>query len=269
MIEIACDLCYNTLDERRRVKMLNQERHEAILKIVNEKGAASVAELTAALGVSESTIRRDLLELSSSGSLKKVHGGATLNRRQFIVSEDTVSDKQDKNVEEKRRIAKYAAEQISDSDFVFLDAGTTTLFMIDYLPDNLKASFVTNGISHAKLLSKRNFRVVILGGQLKSTTEAVIGLAAANNLQNYNFTKAFLGANGITENQGFSTPDSEEAFVKAAAINRSFVSYVLADSSKFGRVSSVSFATVDRACIITDKKPDGLFEKLTVIKVID
>lgn len=249
--------------------MLNSERHEAILKIVNEKGAASVAELTEALGVSESTIRRDLLELSRSGGLKKVHGGATLTKKQFVFNEDTVSDKQDKNIDEKRLIAKYAAELISDSDFVYLDAGTTTLCMIDYLPENLKACFVTNGISHAKLLSKRNFRVVILGGQLKSTTEAVIGFVAANNLQNYNFTKAFLGTNGITETQGFSTPDSEEAFVKATAINRSFVSYVLADSSKFGKVSSVSFATIDRACIITDKKPDGHFEKLTVIKVIE
>lgn len=249
--------------------MLNSERHEIILKIVNEKGAVSVAELTEALGVSESTIRRDLLELSRSGSLKKVHGGATLTKKQFIFNEDTVSDKQDKKIDEKRLIAKYAAEQISDSDFVYLDAGTTTLCMIDYLPEHLKASFVTNGISHAKRLSKRNFRVVILGGQLKSTTEAVIGFVAANNLQNYNFTKAFLGTNGITETQGFSTPDSEEAFVKATAINRSFVSYVLADSSKFGKVSSVSFATIDRACIITDKKPDGHFEKLTVIKVVE
>ena len=249
--------------------MLNSERHDVILKIVNEKGAVSVAELTEALGVSESTIRRDLLELSRSGSLKKVHGGATLTKKQFVSSEYTVSDKQDKNIDEKRLIAKYAAEQISDSDFVYIDAGTTTLCMIDYLPENLKASFVTNGISHAKMLSKRNFRVVILGGQLKSTTEAVIGFVAAKNLQSYNFTKAFLGTNGITETQGLSTPDSEEAFVKAAAIDRSFASYVLADSSKFGKVSSVSFATVDRACIITDKKPDGNFEKLTVIKVIE
>ena len=249
--------------------MLYSERHDLILKIVNEKGAVSVAELTEALGVSESTIRRDLLELSRSGSLKKVHGGATLTKKQFVSSEDTVSDKQDKNIDEKRLIAKYAAEQISDSDFVYIDAGTPTLCMIDYLPDNLKASFVTNGLRHAKLLSKRNFRVVILGGQLKSTTEAVIGFVAAKNLQSYNFTKAFLGSNGITETQGFSTPDSEEAFVKAAAIDRSFASYVLADSSKFGKVSSVSFATVDRACIITDKKPDGNFEKLTVIKVIE
>ncbi len=249
--------------------MLNQERHEAILKILNEKGAVSVTELTDTLNVSESTVRRDLLLLSNSGKLKKVHGGATLNKKQFIFNEDTVSDKQEKNIDEKRRIAKCAAEQITDSDFVYLDAGTTTLFMIDFLPEKLNASFVTNGINHAKLLSKRGFKVCILGGQLKHSTEAIIGLAAANNIQNYNFTKAFIGANGITEAQGFSTPDSEEAFVKAAAINRSFVSYILADSSKFGKVSSISFATVDRACIITDSKPEGLFEKLTVIKVAE
>ena len=249
--------------------MLNQERREAILKIVNEKGAASVAELTRALGVSESTIRRDLLKLSRGGGTTKVHRGATLNKRQYIAGEDAVSDKRDKNSDEKHIIAKYAASQIDDSDFVYLDAGTTTLFMIDYLPETLKAGFVTNGISHAKLLAKKKLKVVILGGQLKDTTEAVIGLAAANNLQNYNFTKAFLGTNGITESQGYSTPDSEEAFVKAAAINRSFVSYVLADSTKFGKVSSVSFATIDRACIITGKKPDGAFEKLTVIKVVE
>lgn len=249
--------------------MLNQERREAILKIVNEKGAASVSELTGALGVSESTIRRDLLELSRGGGITKVHGGATLNKRQYIADEDAVSDKRNKNADEKHIIAKYAASQIDDSDFVYLDAGTTTLFMIDYLPETLKAGFVTNGISHAKLLAKKKLKVVILGGQLKDTTEAVIGLAAANNLQNYNFTKAFLGTNGITESQGYSTPDSEEAFVKAAAINRSFVSYVLADSTKFGKVSSVSFATIDRACIITGKKPDGAFEKLTVIKVVE
>ena len=69
--------------------MLNQERHEAILKILNEKGAVSVTELTETLNVSESTIRRDLLLLSNSGKLKKVHGGATLNKKQFIFNEDT------------------------------------------------------------------------------------------------------------------------------------------------------------------------------------
>jgi DeoR family fructose operon transcriptional repressor len=208
------------------IKVFNPERHELILRILNEKGAVSVAELTETLGVSESTVRRDLVELSEAGVLNKVHGGATLNKRQYIMTEDTVNDKREKNVCEKRKIAEYAAKQINDSDFVYIDAGTSTLFMVDYLPKDLKATFVTNGISHAKLLAKRNYKAVIIGGQLKSTTEAVIGLSAANNLQNYNFTKAFLGTNGITENQGYSTPDSDEAFVKSAAIIQRFVEFV-------------------------------------------
>ena len=137
--------------------MLTQERHEAILKILSEKGSVSVAELTKTLGVSESTVRRDLILLSNSGNLKKIHGGATLTKKQFISGEDTVSDKSEKNIDEKRRIAKYAASQINSSDFVYLDAGTTTLFMIDYLPEGIKANFVTNGITHAKALSKKGF----------------------------------------------------------------------------------------------------------------
>lgn len=249
--------------------MLTQERHDAILKILNDRGAVSVNELTKILGVSESTVRRDLILLSEGGRLKKIHGGATLSQKQFIYTEDTVSDKQDKNTQEKLCIAKYAASQINDSDFIYLDAGTTTLAIIDFLPEKTNARFVTNGITHAKVLAKRGLSVCILGGQLKHSTEAIIGISAANNLQNYNFTKAFIGTNGITEAQGYSTPDSEEAFVKSAAINRSFVTYMLADSSKFGKVSSISFATIDRACIITDKKPDDIFNKLTVIKVAE
>ena len=85
--------------------MFNPERHELILRILNEKGAVSVAELTETLGVSESTVRRDLVELSEAGVLNKVHGGATLNKRQYIMTEDTVNDKREKNVCEKRKIA--------------------------------------------------------------------------------------------------------------------------------------------------------------------
>lgn len=249
--------------------MLNQERRNAILDILEEKGSVSVSELTKRLNASESTIRRDLIALSKWGKLNKVHGGATLNPQEYISSEAPVCEKRTKNIEEKQRIAKYCASQIHDDDFVYLDAGTTTLFMIDYINSACKATFVTNGISHAKRLLQKGLNVYILGGMLKTATEAVIGLVAANNIHNYNFTKAFLGTNGITESKGFSTPDTEEAFVKAAAMENAFVSYVLADSTKFGKVSAVNFASVDRACIVTDKPVDDIYKNKTVIKVVD
>lgn len=249
------------------MSMLTQQRHEEILRQLQEKGAVSVTELTVQLNASESTIRRDLLALDKMGKLHRVHGGATQTNRQFLLSEDNIEEKTSKMIEQKRLIAQYAAEQVQEGDFVFLDAGSTTLLMIDYLKPGV-ATFVTNGIVHARELAHRGLEVLILGGQLKAVTEAVVGIAAAQSLSNYNFSKAFIGTNGISTKYGYSTPDTDEAFLKSAAIDRSFVSYVLADSSKFGKVSTVSFGTLNSSAIITEHLPDQRYAEQTVIKVV-
>ena len=86
--------------------MLNQERKDKILQIIQERGAVSVSELTGILDASESTVRRDLIELSKKGNINKVHGGATLNKQQFISQEENVSAKKAEHSDEKRKIAK-------------------------------------------------------------------------------------------------------------------------------------------------------------------
>lgn len=91
---------------------------------------------------------------------------------------------------------------------------------------------------------------------------------AARSIHGFNFTKAFVGANGVSDSGGFTTPDTEEAYVKAAAMENAFVSYVLADSSKFGKISSVRFASIDTACIITDSEPEEIYRSKTVVKVL-
>ncbi len=247
--------------------MLTQDRQSKILSILNEQGSVTVTRLTEMLSSSESTIRRDLTALANEGKLNKVHGGATVLNQEFIRLEDNIEQKLTKNIDKKKNIAKYAAEQIKDDDFVFIDAGTTTLLMTSYLK-NSKATFVTNGVDHAKQLAQNGCKAIVLGGLLKQSTEAIIGLVAATNLQKYSFTKAFLGANGISEKQGYTTPDTEEAMLKAVAAERSFVSYVLADCSKFERVSAVTFGTLDSACIITDKCENEKIKKLTVVKEV-
>ena len=249
--------------------MLTQQRHEEILRLLQENGSVSVNELTERLETSESTIRRDLLALDRMGKLHRVHGGATRTERQFLLSEDNIEEKIAKNIDEKRRIAAYAAEQIQPGDFIYLDAGTTTLLVIDYLTiDPSEVTFVTNGIMHGRELSRRGYRVYLLGGELKATTEAIVGIAAAQNLMNYNFSKAFLGTNGISSKFGYSTAYTDEAFLKTAAVDRSFVSYVLADSSKFGKVSTVTFGTLNSSAIITDDLPDQRYLEQTVVKVV-
>ena len=113
--------------------MLSQERQSLILDIIKEQGSVTVTRLTEILQSSESTVRRDLSYLASKGKINKVHGGATALGQEFIKLEDNIEEKLTKNTDEKTKIAQYAASQIQDDDFVFIDAGTTTLLMTTFL----------------------------------------------------------------------------------------------------------------------------------------
>ena len=128
-----------------------------------------------------------------------------------------MSTKRELYAEEKTAIARKAASLVKPHDFVYLDAGSTTLRLIDFLNEKA-ATYVTNGISHAAHLAARGCKVFILGGQLKALTEAITGTEALANLDNYNFTKGFFGTNGISPKSGFSTPDSAEGIIKGAAL---------------------------------------------------
>lgn len=162
-------------------------------------------------------------------------------------------------------IAQYAASLIEDNDYVFIDAGTTTEKMIDYI-DNHTASYMTNGIIHAQKLAQRGFKVNIIGGTLKRVTLSIIGACAVKSIANYNFTKCFMGANGIDIERGLTTPDLEEALIKEEVIKRSNDAYVLTDSSKFDQVFAVTFSDLKEVCIITDRLDNALYRKHALIK---
>lgn len=247
--------------------MLTLERQQVILQLLNEKDTVTVAELTELLQTSESTIRRDLAELDKKGKLHKIFGGAASNRQRIIEDTNTVNRKEKLNVKEKTAIAQYAAKMINDYDCVYIDAGTTTSALIDYI-ENRTAIYVTNGIVHAKKLIQKGLKAHVIGGQLKLSTEAIIGADGLNNLKKFNFTKCFLGTNGIEKNTGFTTIDIEEALIKAEALSRSYMAFVLADHTKFSQVFPVTFGQLKQACIITDKLPDKKYAVHTVIKEV-
>ncbi len=245
--------------------MLTEERYAKILHILKEKQAVTVLDLTRLLDASESTVRRDLTALHKSGHLNKVHGGATAIDSSLLSSgEDDMRTKSDLHTEEKLIIGRRAASLIQEEDFVYLDAGSTTFSMIEFIPP-VKAVFVTNGLPHAARLAGRGLKVFILGGKIKATTEAVIGTEALHSLQTYNFTKGFFGTNGISLKSGYSTPDPSEGIVKGEALSRSKNAFILADSSKFNRISPTSFADLSAASIITEQLPDMKYHKYTTI----
>ena len=232
--------------------MLTEERFAKIVKIVNQEGTVTVLELAQAIGISESTIRRDLNQLDKLGRIRKVHGGATAAVLMSDGHERNMQEKYSRNIEEKRAIAAYAATLVHPNDFVFLDAGSTTEQMAEYLEENT-AFYVTNGITLAQKLAARGFKTMLLAGRVKASTDAVIGMEAVSSLARYHFTRGFFGTNGITVVEGFTTPDLEEAANKRAAMEHCRQCYVLADNSKFDTLSNVSFGELSKAKIITTK----------------
>ena len=161
--------------------MLTEERYAAILRILAGKKAVTVQELTRALDASESTVRRDLTALHKRGRLYKVYGGATSIDNNYSSNEEDMRTKRELHTEGKIAIARHAASLIRRGDFVYLDAGTTPLHMIDFITEP-SAVFVTNGMPHALKLAEKGFKTFILGGRLKDTTEAVIGTEALSML---------------------------------------------------------------------------------------
>lgn len=130
LIEINRFHCYN--ERVGGFLMLTAERHDYILNKLRETGIVRLQELVNELNCSESTIRRDLTYLETKGLLKRIHGGA---KRLYTVEEElTIKQKSVKNVHEKQLIGKLAASLVTDQDVIFIDAGTTTLEMIQYLP---------------------------------------------------------------------------------------------------------------------------------------
>ena len=177
--------------------MLTEQRYEIILGLLREKNSVTVTELKDILDASESTVRRDITALYKAGKLTRVFGGAVALEHTVNAYEPTVAQKSELNIEEKKKIAAYAASLIQPEDFVYLDAGTTTGYMLEHL-NGSRATFVTNGVSHARTLAQMGIHVLLIGGELKGSTEAVIGSQAMQMLKNYHFTKGFFGTNGMT-----------------------------------------------------------------------
>lgn len=247
--------------------MLAEVRMEAILAELDKEQAVSVAHLCRVTGASEATIRRDLNELARRGKLNKVYGGALPIREKFQTDELDMDTKRQLHQEEKMRIARYAASLITDDDVVYLDAGSTVMYMVEHI-QAAKATFVTNSVECALRLPKRGLRTYVIGGVLKPGTLAIIGGEAMEGLKKYHFTKAFLGTNGIAIGPGFTTPDPEEAMVKAAAAAHAREIWVLADSSKFGAITAAAFLPLEGAGIISDRLADPGYRDYTDINEV-
>lgn len=247
--------------------MLREERYREILDLVNERGSISTSDLEEKLKASPSTVRRDLTELERQGKLKKVFGGAKkITKPSFIGFDEDMTVKEGKNMRQKLAIGKLAAGLIEENDFIYMDAGTSVEAMITFIgKENL--TFVTNSVGIGRELASLKYKVIILPGFLKLTTDSIIGSPALEYLDSFSFSKGFFGTNGIDSDFFFTTPDINEALVKKKAISKCQKAYILADQSKFNKISQVTFSKDTDLPIITEEKnEEGRVGKITYLK---
>lgn len=245
--------------------MLMKQRHQLILQRLSEQKVVKLKELVDLTDSSESTIRRDLTDLEAEGYLARVHGGATLIATPD--EEPTFEEKRDRFVDEKVAIARKAATFIEDGMSIYLDAGTTTQAMVPFLQGK-KIVVVTNSLPIANELFDLDIKTFVIGGELKRSTQALVGYNARESMMNYRVDLAFLGMNGIDIEAGYTTPDPEEALVKKTAIELAQTSFVLADASKIGKRTFTRVATLDAAQLITSSR-ESMSSIQTITKVVN
>jgi len=232
--------------------MLEETRRAKLIDLIKEKGEITVNELSKALGVTGTTIRKDLSDLETLGMIVRTHGGALLPSHTKV--EWNFIQKSKQHVEEKHAIAKRALEFVKPGDSIILDSGTTTLAIAREIKKTqlLPLTIVTNNFFIAAELVGTGIDLIVLGGIVRENSFSLIGAFAEENIKKIYADKAFVGATGFSKD-GFMTPNVNEAKIKSLMISQSGESFVIVDSSKFERPSFAIYTTFDQIDhVITD-----------------
>lgn len=248
--------------------MLAEQRRQLILERLKERGAIRTSELSELFAVSEMTIRNDLKELLQRGMLERIHGGAITKDK--VTFEPSYHDKTILHSEEKRRIGQAAATLIEEGMAVFIGNGTTTMQIVKHLDGSKRITAFTNSLNHAIELSEiPSVDLSVIGGHLRGKSYAMVGPLAKQSLEFVYFDLIFLGVDGISFEQGLTIPSLNEADTARALLKRARQAIIVADHSKFGKVTHGKIADIEEIDrVITDDKVDERYkEKLAELNV--
>jgi DeoR family transcriptional regulator, myo-inositol catabolism operon repressor len=225
--------------------------------ILNNK-TVSLDKLCEVFNVSMNTIRRDISTLIEKGSIKKIYGGVTVNEINTVVP---FEERYIEHSSEKDMICKLASKFIHDGDVIFIDSGTTTMKILDYIKDYQNLTILTNNLNIITAsYSYPNLNVITLGGNLIRETSSFSGIGSADLLKYYNISKAFMASAGISSSYMVTNSTFQEYDIKKAIIEKAEESYVLVDSSKFGKSALVTYCELkDVDYLITNNMPSDSF----------
>lgn len=242
--------------------LLIGERHQLIIKILNRDGRVLVSELSASLGISPITIRKDLDNLEAQQLLQRTHGGALLPSSSTLI-DPSVNEKELHQVDEKRRIAAAAVSMVKEGQCILLDSGTTTMAIARALRVFSNLTIVTNAANIAAELRDTGFEIILTGGTLRKNSLSLVGPLAEDVLKQIRADILFLGVDGFDPEIGVTTPNVLESRVNRAMVNASRKVVAVCDSTKFGR-SSMALIVPPTAIhtIITDDQIEDAHLKI-------
>ncbi len=225
------------------VKMLKNERHDTIVEMCRARGTVTVREIADILGVSDMTVRRDLMELSEEGRIVRFRGGAkttdaTMGRS--LICEPSHLERQLLHIDEKSHIAEIAATQVREGDTIFLGSSTTVELAAQCLP-TVPLRIVTNSLPIFNLFADGDIReVILIGGTFRHHSGTFMGPLAEGALESLGFDKAFIGVNGIQDGSLY-TSYFDAGRLYQIALERADERFVLADWSKMDMRGFYSF----------------------------
>ncbi|MER5424699.1 DeoR/GlpR family DNA-binding transcription regulator [Streptosporangium roseum] len=237
--------------------MLPAERHSRIGEALRASRVVSTDDLARELGVSAETIRRDFVLLERRGKLVRVHGGATIALGQAAGEETPFVERTGTAAEAKKRIGRAAAALTRTGQTIVIDVGTTAVDVARALPLDFSGTVATCSLLVAAELSERaDVEILVCGGRLRGGDLALSNSVAQAFFADLNPDIAFLGSGGVDAVAGLTDYYLDEIAVRRTILRNAACSYVLADSSKFGRVARHRVAGMDEFDgLITEAEP--------------
>jgi DeoR/GlpR family transcriptional regulator of sugar metabolism len=231
------------------------ERRRLIEELVAARGSVAVEDLAESLGVTQSTIRRDLALLTEQGRLARTYGGAM---PVAVPAEPSVGQRSHQAVAEKDRIARWAAAQIADGETVILDAGTTTGRLAHHLRGRSGLTVITSGLTAvAELADVSDIELVVLGGSVRHISQGLVGPLAELALSRLTADRVFLGADGLDAALGICEASLVQTRLKEQMAARAREVYVLADAGKLGRAPFGAWAQLPGPWTPVPRAPPG------------
>lgn len=231
--------------------VMKDSRRKEMAAFITRSGSASMDELCQTFHVSMNTVRADVAHLVQTGAVEKVYGGVRAAVHQEV---PLFTQRTGLHTGAKKKIAAQAEKLIMDKDVLYIDSGTTTMHLLDFLDPTKHITVLTGSLPVvSQAYDKPNVDLIVLPGSMNRRTNSVSDVSTLEFLGRYHYAKAFMGVSGISPDGKLNVSSYIEYELKKLAVRQSQHAYLLVDSSKFDGSGLMSYGSMeDMTEIVTD-----------------